>query len=304
MNQIENLVFQGGGIRGIAFGGALKWIEENTEILKQIKRIAGSSAGSICAGALAVGYTPNEIIKLMKDTNFQQFKDGSTGILGKLWGLINIDTKYGYYKGDKFHQWYRQILSKKTNNGKITFAELFQEYGIELVLTGSNLNKSLPIYFSHKNYPDMEVAFAVRISMSFPGVFEAVKFEGDLYVDGGLFNNYPIWIFDKEPDENLTDEHVINSKTLGFKLMSNGETENSTLYNVNWKINNVYDYMKCLIEGMSNEIERAAIHPGYWNRSIPINTSNISSMDFDLSEKQKMMLIQHGYEAAKKFFQN
>jgi NTE family protein len=47
--------FSGGGIRGIAFGGALQFLEEY-DLLSQVKNFAGSSAGAVVASGLAIGY--------------------------------------------------------------------------------------------------------------------------------------------------------------------------------------------------------------------------------------------------------
>ena len=48
----ENLVIEGGGVRGIAFGGTLQKLEE-LGVLPNIRRVIGSSAGAITAGAVA-----------------------------------------------------------------------------------------------------------------------------------------------------------------------------------------------------------------------------------------------------------
>ena len=45
IDHIENLVFKGGGVLGIAYAGAIESLEEKG-LLKNIKRVAGTSAGS------------------------------------------------------------------------------------------------------------------------------------------------------------------------------------------------------------------------------------------------------------------
>ena len=61
----ENLVFEGGGVKGLAFCGALKVLEERG-IITDVKGLAGSSAGAITAGLLACGYTSDEILDELK----------------------------------------------------------------------------------------------------------------------------------------------------------------------------------------------------------------------------------------------
>jgi len=70
----RNLVFEGGGVKGIAYTGALEVLEKKG-ILNNIQRFAGTSAGSIVAVFLAVGFTPKEIKEILKKTNFESFKE-------------------------------------------------------------------------------------------------------------------------------------------------------------------------------------------------------------------------------------
>ena len=92
----KNLVFEGGGVKGIAYVGALKKLEEE-DILQNIERVAGTSAGAMVAVLIGLGYTAEELRTILWDINFQNFLDDS-------WGFVR-DTKrllydYGWYKGD------------------------------------------------------------------------------------------------------------------------------------------------------------------------------------------------------------
>ena len=89
----ENLVFEGGGIRGIAFGGVLKYFEEHN-LMKYVKRVAGSSAGAIVAAGVAIGYNGEEIIKVLDETNFEDFKDDSWGVVLDAYRFFNQYNQY------------------------------------------------------------------------------------------------------------------------------------------------------------------------------------------------------------------
>ena len=52
----RNLVMEGGGIRGVAYGGALEELERQG-VLAGLQRVGGTSAGAIQAALLAVGYS-------------------------------------------------------------------------------------------------------------------------------------------------------------------------------------------------------------------------------------------------------
>jgi predicted acylesterase/phospholipase RssA len=60
--------------------------------------------------------------------------------------------------------------------------------------------------------PDqVDVARAVRMSMSIPFFFEPIKFRGSYFVDGGILSNFPVWLFDSPG--------IPEWPTFGFKLV-------------------------------------------------------------------------------------
>lgn len=301
-SQVNSLVFEGGGVRGIGFGGALQFMEEY-DLLRNVHQLAGSSAGAIFAAATAVGYTAQEMVDILKVTDFELFKDDSY----VLFDIIRLVTQYGVYKGDAFHKWYESLLAKKTGIDGITFRQVYEKYNKTLVITGTCLNRAETYYFNHTNpkFADMPVALAVRISMSIPFFWKAVKLgESDLMVDGGVLNNFPLYIFDGSfiGDPDVSDEQIAASKTIGFKLMTSSEKKDSTIYHINEQINGPIEYVKCLLNAMLIEIERGHVKQGYWTQTVCINTHKISSLDFNISIENKELLIHEGYVAAKNFF--
>lgn len=380
-HKFDSFIFEGGGIRGIGFGGSIKYLEEHN-LLKQINRFAGSSAGAIVAAALAVGYSGDDIIKILHDTNFEEFKDDSFGVILDIWRFIN---EYGVYKGEKFLDWIGDILKAKTGNANITFKEVYDKYGKELVVTGTNVNQYKTRYFHHKKDPHMPVKLAVRISMSIPVFFKAVKLTEyecvnchemmpdndsacyecghehfykcvcgekitsgygmcdtcknpnklqckhcneaivkevdkrsrvdkpcwncakecaprqiiNYYVDGGVLNNYPIWVFDGKyiGDPHITEEDINKSNSLGFKLMTDQESKDYQLYHAEIQIKGIVDFLTCLINSMSIQIERGHIRHGYWDKTVTISTHNVNWLEFNLPAETKEKLIQQGYDA-------
>lgn len=324
-SRYENLVFEGGGVRGIAFGGVVKFLEDHN-LISDIKRLAGSSAGSIVAAGLAIGYTGDEIIKLLDETNFSKFKDDSWGVVIDVYRFV---TQYGVYKGDAFLKWFKDVIKAKGEDENITFKQVYDKYGKELVITGTCLNRATTYYFHHTTYPDMPIALAVRISMSIPLVFKAITLKrqekrvddngndvldndgnpiideyDDVMVDGGLLNNYPIWVFDgdKIGDDHVTEEKMRKSKTLGFKLMSDDERKDYKLYHIDEKIDDIVGYFSAFINSMTIQIERGHIRSGYWENTVCVNTGNVKSMNFSLPKQTKDRLIKSGYDSTKNHF--
>ncbi|RYD89030.1 MAG: hypothetical protein EOP50_18125, partial [Sphingobacteriales bacterium] len=137
----RNLVLEGGGIRGIAYGGALGELEKRG-ILQQINRVGGTSAGAIQAALLSVGYSPEEIAKITSETPVKKFNDGRLIFFG---GFHRLFKQYGWYRGDVFSKWIGRLVAQKTGSADITFAQLHEltktnsQYR-DLYVLGTNLS--------------------------------------------------------------------------------------------------------------------------------------------------------------------
>ena len=68
----RNLVFEGGGVKGIAYAGAMKVLEKEG-ILENIRRASGTSAGSINAVLFAAGFNSTETLKVLNQLDFNAF---------------------------------------------------------------------------------------------------------------------------------------------------------------------------------------------------------------------------------------
>jgi len=296
----ENLVFEGGGVKGLAFCGALEVLEQK-EIMKKVKRLAGSSAGAITAGLLACNFTSEEIQQRLKDKDFNDFKDDDFGVFRDVKRLM---TEFGFYAGKEFHRWYGKLLEKKTGRRNVTFHEIFEGFGNELIITGTCLSRRETHYYTKERNPDMPVRDAVRISMSIPLFFAAVEWQGDLLVDGGALNNYPIWIFDGEYPGDPNGRHADpNPRTLGFKLLTEEEVEESVSgQHLSNGIYNLQDFALALVDCLTAQIDRLHIKPGDWERTVAINTRHIKTTQFDMSEEDKKLLLDEGGKGAEKFF--
>ena len=71
----KNLVFEGGGVKGVAYGGVFEVLEQR-QITPQIEAVAGTSAGAITATMMSLNYSAKEFLKIMTTLNFEKFEDG------------------------------------------------------------------------------------------------------------------------------------------------------------------------------------------------------------------------------------
>lgn len=83
---------KGGGIRGIAYGGALQELESRG-VLAGIERVGGTSAGAIQAALLAVAYSAQEIVEVVNATPVQRLNDGQFIFFG---GPHRLVKQYGW----------------------------------------------------------------------------------------------------------------------------------------------------------------------------------------------------------------
>jgi NTE family protein len=320
----KNLALEGGGVRGIAYAGAFKALEEKG-ILKNIENVAGTSAGAIAGLMLSIGYTATEMDSVLMSLPFQKFNDGKGGLLGK---YRRVKRKFGVYKGDKFEDWIKNMLVKKTGNENLTFRELHEmklkdaTYK-DLYCTGTNISRQRLEVFSYKNTPDFSLATAVRISGGVPIYFTPIALDDSLrniepqdtssyvnyYVDGGLLCNYPISMFDSSASGGnplLSYDLLFNKQTLGIKLERKSQIDaflNNSIEIPPYNPKNVDDYMSAFGNLMMETMERK--YPGLENekgRTIFISYGNIKSKIKKISDKNKRMLFENGVAGVKQFF--
>jgi NTE family protein len=301
----KNLVFEGGGVKGIAYGGALE-ILNDANILQGIQRVAGTSAGAINATLLALGYSHSDISKIIADTNFKDFEDGN--IFSELLGLTK---KFGWFKGDKFKSWIGRYIQQKTGKSDFTFGELNEQAKTKgfknLYVIATNLSEQRAEIFSHEHSPAMPIQDAVRMSMSIPLYFFSVLKNQSVMADGGVTWNYPINLFDNKKyvsnpqnyikvDYSDNPEYVFNYETLGFRTDSKQVIEYSK---DNWaiepiKINNLKDYAGAVINFLMEMANKSHLHQNDWNRTVFIDVLDVKTTDFKLPAAKIQALISSG----------
>lgn len=314
----KNLVFEGGGVKGIAYVGALDVLEKEG-ILKDIERVAGTSAGAMIALLVGLKYTTDEIKEILWDLNFKNFLDSSWGVARDTNRLLK---EYGWYKGDFFRNLMADFIRRKAGNGEATFRELEETKKFrEIHIVGADLSTGLSKHFNYKDTPDMKVADAARISMSIPLFFASVKgSDNHVYVDGGLLDNYSIKTFDQlkfisdKNNERRTEyyeiinmktrmkvvepkeEYVYNKETLGFRLDAKEEIDGylKRLNVVRNDIKSFFTYTKALLSTLIDFQNNVHLHSDDWQRTVYIDTLGVSAIDFDISDAKKKKLVESG----------
>lgn len=267
-------LFGGGAIRGLAYVGTIRALEE---LDVEYDIIGGSSVGSIIAALVAVGYKSYEIENLFMKINFDLFKDIHFG-LGKAFALS---------KGEIFMDWLNELLKNKLskdNSKKITFKDIEKD----LIIITTDLKHFSSQEFSQKETPDFEVAQAIKISSSMPGLMAPFKYNENELVDGDLQKASPMWKLSKALNSS-------DSRILEFRLEGdyNKDEKNPISF-----INTIYS---CVTEVATRFVSEI-----YGNNDrydcLSINTGDVFFADFNLDKESRRKLINLGYEQTMRYF--
>ena len=161
--------------------GALKARETS---LADVKEISGSSAGAILALFLAVGMSMDEIIDVSLSLNIPNFVKIRIG---------SFFNKFGFVDMTPIRKKLVDICGSDPT---------FNELDMKIYVSAYCLNTAETVYFSKDTHPDMKVIDAVCMSMAVPFIFACGNYEDNIYVDGGMKEEYPLTPFlDKKPHE-------------------------------------------------------------------------------------------------------
>ncbi len=314
----RNLVFKGGGVRGIAYMGALKVLDEY-RIVENIERVAGTSAGAIAAAILAFRLSIPQTQDLFHTLELPKIPQSITkprrGILSGFMDEENYRrflTKYGWYSSAYFYEWLMETIAGQCEgNGRATFKD-FRERGFrDLYIVAANISRQRAEVFSALDTPNVAVADAVRMSMSIPIYFEALRFDGksfgsgDYYVDGGLFDNFPTHIFDRQElaGRAWSFREGINWETLGLFLYPD-----QYLHPADPEYpSNVWEYLSLAFRNLYHSHELAGYDTSSVDRyrTIEISDCGIDPTDFEIEigDAKYTELYQSGVDAVRNFFQ-
>ena len=197
------VVLGGGGAKGAAHIGALKYIEE---MGIPIDYVAGTSMGSIIGGLYAMGYTPDELTVLIANMDWSQYignridrpmmSDEAKRRSSTL--LVNVPFSLEIlFDKNSNSNFISQLPSAYVNNSSLVnlFNDLcvgyqeemdFNNMPIPFACVATDLITGNEVVLRSGSVPT-----AMRASMAIPGVFSPVQMGDKLLVDGGLVNNFP-----------------------------------------------------------------------------------------------------------------
>jgi len=242
---------------------------------------------------------------ILDELDYNRFKDTSlldrVPFVGPMTSLI---FEKGIHEGRFFENWMRGLLREKNVE---TFSDLVLEeykdderYRFKLMVIASDITRGRLLVLPQDiadfgiRPEDLNVAAAIRMSMSIPFFFEPVTLRNmktnqvSYIVDGGVLSNFPVWLFD-------TEGGIPEWPTFGFKLV---EPEEGTPHRVRGPIS----LLAALISTMAEAHDARYIEDAQFVRTIPIPTLGVLTTEFDITKEKSEALYQSGRQAAEKFF--
>ena len=219
--QKVGLVLSGGGAKGLTHVGIIRALEENNI---PIDYIAGTSMGAIIGSLYAMGYSPDDMEKLLKSADFKRWYSG------------DIEEKYIYYfkknpptpefinirvsLKDPLHKVKPKFLPSSVVNPlqmNMVFPQLFSQATaachndfnqlfVPFRCVASDVYNKRPIIFRKGDLGD-----AVRASMSFPAMFKPIEIDSILAYDGGIYNNFPVNVMKQDFHPDIIIGSVVSS---------------------------------------------------------------------------------------------
>ncbi|KAF3886447.1 MULTISPECIES: patatin-like phospholipase family protein [Nostocales] len=320
-------ILDGGGVRGAALVGCLKAAAE-----QGIKFIGygGTSAGSIVALLANVGYSPEEIRKIMvEEINFHDFLDDaeikvkrfkelpqnlSKSISKDLVLLRNLDlinelrNNFGFCNGSKLNYFLlRKIqnspkvensessLKEKLKNATdITFQNLKELGCFPLKIVASDVKNHQAVIYpqgSGEEALNYSAIKAVRASVSYPFVFTPIADDDRVLVDGGLSSNLPVFLFQEEQRKN-------SKPVIAFDLY-NQENSKSLQTQQKYEFGQFCADILSTIINSSDDLLRSVTDKVYHVR-VPL-PANIKTLDFSIDVELRENLFYRGYGATASF---
>ena len=310
-----DLVLEGGGVKGIALVGA---VASFSRAGYAFPRVAGTSAGAVVGAFVAALQRAGEPLERLEDVartlDYRRMRDRgvvgrSVGPLARVVDGFSLAFDGGVFEGDYLRTWMKGSLAdlgvrtfgdlRVTDDG----SDLPPERRYALVLTASDVSRrrlvrlpwDYPVYGLDPD--EQEVADAVRASASIPFFFEPVTLRStgtggeslvSTLVDGGVLSNFPIAMFDR------TDGRRPRWPTFGVRLSMRPEGRVQTT-----EVRGTVSLALSLVETMLEACDAAHIDdPCVQARSVFVDTSGISPVDFSITDEQQEQLLLAGHEAA------
>ena len=166
------LSLSGGGLRGAAHAGAIKFLEEQGV---EVTAVSGSSAGAIVGLFLAAGLKSTDMLDFLESLEKKEL-------------FVWANGDIGIFKMEKLEEKLEETLKLKS----------FDDLKIPFHICVTNINTGESEYINKGNPIEYTVA-----SSTITPLFRAKKIKENSYIDGGFSDNLPVKPLKKYSEKNL-----------------------------------------------------------------------------------------------------
>lgn len=205
------LTLSGGGVKGVFHLGYLKYLKEQ-EI--EFDVFSGTSAGSLVAAFLLMGYDPEVLKNKMKTMRSKSIASIFKSLGGA--GMINPSSM-------------RNLIESHILGLDAPMDKKFLDLKEDLYVVATDLLSGNEVVFNKEKTPDMDIMTAVLASSSYPMAFAPVEIDNILYSDGGIVNHFPADVIQEFVDYQLgifvtpkapaSRDSLKNSRSVAFRAM-------------------------------------------------------------------------------------
>jgi NTE family protein len=301
-----DLVLEGGGAKGVALAGA---IAELDDAGYRFQRIAGTSVGALIGALLAAGMTPADLEATARRLDLTEVAPPSRWARFGPWPRkLAVLFELGIHDHRPLRAWLTEQLA---HYGVHTFddlrlddpdSDLRPERRFRLVVTAADVTRGrfVRLPWDAADYGldpgQLSVADAVAASAALPLAFEPVRLPTSdgreaVLVDGGLLSRFPIDVFDRH------DGRPPRWPSIGLKLSAVPEDDGFTVRN---PVDGPFSYLNALLATAVNSWDQRHLEdPAILARTVFVDTSDVSTLDFSLSARLRHELVDRGRAAAR-----
>lgn len=271
---LDALILKGGGVKGLAFAGAVKELEPHFKF----QAFVGTSAGAVAAALLAAGASGADLEVELRNKPFHDFLDGRT------WAaFLTIPLYGGIHPGLTLTNWIRDELYRLLHK----YNEVYmKDLPARAVIYAAQANRGPITFDTDGEHKDWAVHAAVRCSLSIPYFFRPQIVDQSWAYDGGLLNNLPVEIFLEQERRRMP------SRQTEFLALYLGTAKPPPL-NLGLQTPSL---MSLLIERNDRDVIEL-----YRDKTIVIDTDPIGTIDFNLTDEEKDFLVLAGRASALEF---
>jgi len=190
---IEHLVCSGAGPHGLAqLGVVMEYERQGLLCYDKLKKVYGCSAGSMIGMLIVLKIPLSETVEYIFKRPWEKFI--------KL-DFFEMNERGGIVDCNKMKEMFYPLFHANNIPLDITFAQARERSTTDLHIFSTNLSTFKQVDFNSESFPDMPILTGVMLSSCIPPMFTVGSYEGVLYADGGLSDNFPLAALMKDPSK-------------------------------------------------------------------------------------------------------